>query len=62
MLLDISNDRCVTAPLGTLLECFKCSGSLDDFSVSNLNLSYCNLISLLCVLYTMGVENILSFV
>lgn len=39
MLLDISNDRCVTAPLGTLLECFKCSGSLDDFSVSNLNLT-----------------------
>lgn len=62
MLLDISNDRCVTAPLSTLLEHFRCPGSLDDFSVSNLNLSCCNLISLLSVLYSMGVENILSFV
>lgn len=62
MLLGISNDRCITAPINTLLEGFKFPGSLDDFSVSNLSLSCCNLISLLRVLYTMGVENILSFV
>lgn len=62
MLLDISNDRCVTAPSRILLECFRCPASLAAFPVSNLNLSCCNLISLLCVLYTMGVENILPSV
>lgn len=62
MVLDISNDRYVTAPSRILLECFRCPASLAAFPVSNLNLSCCNLISLLCVLYTMGVENILPSV